>query len=96
MLAVLIPCFDTSLHLCSADKSPFELSQGAGSDGRILRPFFDDWPRSLAELGSEGINASTSLSMSIRGNLASDVSLKLSTGSDDDESNAERDRIQLN
>lgn len=46
------------------------------SSSQVLRPFFDDWPRSLQESESLG----TSLSISVPGNQSSDVSLKLSTG----------------
>ncbi|KAK0585499.1 hypothetical protein LWI29_029494 [Acer saccharum] len=55
------------------------------SDGRILRHFFDDWPRSLEESNNAATtttrrsNATTCLSISTPGN-SSDVSLKLSTG----------------
>lgn len=48
----------------------------SSSSNQVLRPFFDDWPRSLQE--SE--NLGTSLSISVPGNQSSDVSLKLSTG----------------
>uniref|UniRef100_F6HKI6 Growth-regulating factor n=1 Tax=Vitis vinifera TaxID=29760 RepID=F6HKI6_VITVI len=77
------------------------------SDGRVLRHFFDDWPRSIQEPdnaanGSNNSQAtsSTYLSMSILGHHSSDVSLKLSTGNGDEQSpqdvNAERERPQLN
>lgn len=46
------------------------------TSSQVLRPFFDDWPRSLQESESLG----TSLSISVPGNQSSDVSLKLSTG----------------
>ncbi|KAI3756210.1 hypothetical protein L1987_56027 [Smallanthus sonchifolius] len=48
------------------------------SGGRILRPFFDDWPRTVEE---QEVLA-TSLSISVAGDAASDFSLKLSTGND--------------
>ncbi|XP_034694886.1 growth-regulating factor 3 isoform X2 [Vitis riparia] len=77
------------------------------SDGRVLRHFFDDWPRSIQEPdnATNGSNnrqatSSTYLSMSILGHHSSDVSLKLSTGNGDEQSpqdvNAERERPQLN
>ncbi|KAL4296131.1 hypothetical protein GQ457_12G011450 [Hibiscus cannabinus] len=58
------------------------------SDGHILRHFFDDWPRTLQDPDSSGtdasmMNSSTRLSISIKGNSSSDVSLKLSTGNGD-------------
>lgn len=84
---------------------------GRPPNGRVLRRFFDDWPRSIQE-PDNGSNtntitsqatSSTYLSMSILGNQSSDVSLKLSTGNGDDQSstpgvgvNAERERPQLN
>ncbi|XAR69714.1 hypothetical protein NMG60_11001415 [Bertholletia excelsa] len=58
-------------------------------NSRVLRQFFDDKP----------VASSTSLSISTPGNLASDFSLKLSTGNGDgpglEEGNAGRDRAQL-
>ncbi|KAK6244568.1 hypothetical protein QUC31_010977 [Theobroma cacao] len=58
------------------------------SDGHILRPFFDDWPRSQQDPDNTGTSASpmssaTCLSISMPGNSSSDVSLKLSTGNVD-------------
>lgn len=75
--------------------------EGGGSNGHILRHFFDDWPRSLQEPDNgesnngSCINSATCLSISMPGNntsnnnngnngLSSEVSLKLSTGDDDD------------
>ncbi|KAM5559559.1 hypothetical protein ABKV19_020960 [Rosa sericea] len=62
-----------------------EVSGGVQSDNHILRPFFDDWPGQLQEPdngrgNASSMNTATSLSISIRGNTSSDVSLKLSTG----------------
>lgn len=62
-----------------------EESADGKSDSHILRPFFDDWPRSLQQSDNAGRNASTMnsatcLSISTPGNSSSDVSLKLSTG----------------
>ncbi|KAL9684851.1 hypothetical protein QQ045_022293 [Rhodiola kirilowii] len=80
------------LHFNNNSRSPFEQNHGDGgcSDGKVLRRFFDDWPRSMAEQGSGGMNADpTSLSMSFRN---SDVSLKLSTGgSGNEDQKAEKD-----
>ncbi|KAG9160479.1 hypothetical protein Leryth_008855 [Lithospermum erythrorhizon] len=71
-------------------KNPFEnQSRDYPNDGktsaRILRPFFDDWPKSLQESDNVGSNISpvtstTHLSISTIGNSSSDFSLKLSTG----------------
>ncbi|KAL8195904.1 hypothetical protein R6Q57_025394, partial [Mikania cordata] len=49
------------------------------SGGRILRPFLNDWPRTVEE---QEVLA-TSLSISVPGDAASDFSLRLSTGNDD-------------
>lgn len=57
-------------------KSEMSENIKSSSSNQVLRPFFDDWPRSLQE--SE--NLGTSLSISVPGNQSSDVSLKLSTG----------------
>ncbi|KAJ7976078.1 Growth-regulating factor 3 [Quillaja saponaria] len=62
------------------------------SDGRILRHFFDDYPRSAQEpdngdSNSSRMNSATCLSISMPGNPSSDVSLKLSTGNEEDLSN---------
>ncbi|KAG6690280.1 growth-regulating factor 3-like isoform X2 [Carya illinoinensis] len=71
------------------NKGLFEAQNEESADGRsdshILRPFFDDWPRSLQEYDNAGSNASpmnsaTCHSLSTPGNPSSDVSLKLSTG----------------
>ncbi|XP_024986974.1 growth-regulating factor 3-like [Cynara cardunculus var. scolymus] len=68
------------------------------SDGRILRPFFDDWPRTVQQQEM----LATSLSISVQGDTPSDFSLKLSTGNGGDmgrrglESNEERERGRLN
>ncbi|XP_010243928.1 PREDICTED: growth-regulating factor 3 [Nelumbo nucifera] len=83
-----------------------KVSADGRTDGRILRHFFDDWPRSHQEPNSVGSNASpttstTCLSISTPGNATSDFSLKLSTGNGD-ESGGSRDvnvggeRHQLN
>ncbi|KAK8600451.1 hypothetical protein V6N13_059775 [Hibiscus sabdariffa] len=71
------------------------------SDSRILRHFFDDWPRTLQDPDSSGtdasmMNSSSRLSISIQGNSSSDVSLKLSTGNGDrlGASGSERDQQQ--
>ncbi|PKA67202.1 Growth-regulating factor 4 [Apostasia shenzhenica] len=58
--------------LCSSLTEKKEM-QGGRPDGRILRRFFDDWPRSEQE-------SNTNLSISIPGDSSSDYSLKLSTG----------------
>ncbi|KAK1300228.1 Growth-regulating factor 3 [Acorus calamus] len=52
------------------------------SDGRILRPFFDDWPRSHHEQPINTTNPTTCLSISIPDHPPSDFSLKLSMGGD--------------
>ncbi|KAK4478716.1 hypothetical protein RD792_014214 [Penstemon davidsonii] len=51
--------------------------------GRTLRPFFDDWPRSLHESNNNinSVTSATNLSISMPGNHpTSDFSLKLGTG----------------
>ncbi|KAJ0936992.1 putative transcription factor interactor and regulator C3H-WRC/GRF family [Helianthus annuus] len=63
------------------------------SSGRVLRPFFDDWPRTVEE---QEVLA-TSLSISVPGNVGSDFSLKLATGNNDggqrgEEVNGDRER----
>ncbi|XP_076906214.1 growth-regulating factor 3-like [Bidens hawaiensis] len=67
------------------------------SSGRILRPFFNDWPRTVEE---QEVLA-TSLSISVPGDTPSDFSLKLSTGNNDgghrgEEVNVNRERGPLN
>ncbi|GAV67066.1 WRC domain-containing protein/QLQ domain-containing protein [Cephalotus follicularis] len=55
------------------------------ADGRILRHFFDDWPRSLQEPENAGNNATSSMnSVTCLSMSSSDVSLKLSTGNVDE------------
>ncbi|XP_071704725.1 growth-regulating factor 3-like [Rutidosis leptorrhynchoides] len=49
------------------------------SSGRVLRPFFDDWPRTVQEHEM----LATSLSISVPGDTPSDFSLKLSTGNNE-------------
>ncbi|XP_028066849.1 growth-regulating factor 3-like isoform X1 [Camellia sinensis] len=84
-----------------------EVSGDGKSGGRVLRCFFDDWPRSLQQPSNAGTNASpvtssTCLSISTPNNPPpSDFSLKLSTGNGDDrpghqEVSVERERLQLN
>ncbi|KAI8013647.1 Growth-regulating factor 4 [Camellia lanceoleosa] len=84
-----------------------EVSGDGKSSGRVLRCFFDDWPRSLQQPSNTGTNASpvtssTCLSISTLNNPPpSDFSLKLSTGNGDDrpghqEVSVERERLQLN
>lgn len=58
------------------------LCSEGGSDGQLLRQFFDDWPRSTeitSGVGRNGGPSRTCLSISTPGD-ASDFSLKLSTG----------------
>lgn len=59
-----------------------ELSEDDLSGSQILRPFFNDWPRSVQQSENRINNESpgTSLSISVPGNSLSDFSLKLSTG----------------
>ncbi|KAL7247875.1 hypothetical protein ACSBR2_002725 [Camellia fascicularis] len=84
-----------------------EVSGDGKSGGRVLRCFFDDWPRSLQQPSNAGTNASpvtssTCLSISTPNDPPpSDFSLKLSTGNGDDrpghqEVSVERERLQLN
>ncbi|XP_021810099.1 growth-regulating factor 3 [Prunus avium] len=82
-----------------------EVSGSTKSDSHVLRPFFDDWPGKLQELDNArnnagSMNSATSLSISIRGNSSSDVSLKLSTGNGVEtglqDGHAEREQPQLN
>ncbi|KAL1822521.1 hypothetical protein ACET3Z_009299 [Daucus carota] len=72
-----------------------ELSEDSkSSSSQVLRPFFDDWPRSLQESESLG----TSLSISVPGNPSSDVSLKLNScgarGSPGPEGHVKREQLQ--
>ncbi|KAI7752956.1 hypothetical protein M8C21_026697 [Ambrosia artemisiifolia] len=67
------------------------------SSGRVLRPFFNDWPRTVEE---QEVLA-TSLSISVPGDVGSDFSLKLATGNDGgghrgEEMNGDRERGPLN
>ncbi|KAK1389602.1 Growth-regulating factor [Heracleum sosnowskyi] len=71
------------------------------SGSQVLRPFFNDWPRSVQE-SENSINndrPGTSLSISVPGNPLSDFSLKLSTGASGGnhgpEANVEREQPQL-
>ncbi|XP_010242635.1 PREDICTED: growth-regulating factor 3-like [Nelumbo nucifera] len=80
-----------------------KVSAEGRADGRILRHFFDDWPRSQPEPNSVGCNTSpttstTCLSISIPGNASSDFSLKLSTGNGDEPGSRSDggDRHQMN
>lgn len=101
----LLPAASCSSSECKPENMSFfeprrEVSGGAQSDSHILRPFFDDWPGQLQEPDNGRSNASlmnsaTSLSISIRGNTSSDVSLKLSTGNGV-EPGQEREQPQLN
>lgn len=78
-----------------------ELSEDDLSGSQILRPFFNDWPRSVQESENSINNDSpgTSLSISVPGNPLSDFSLKLSTGASGGnhgpEANVEREQSQL-
>ncbi|KAJ4895704.1 Growth-regulating factor 4 [Raphanus sativus] len=60
-------------------------SNGRSDDGHILRPFFDDWPRSTDYTSSPMSSSTCHLSISMPGNPSSDVSLKLSTGNEEEE-----------
>ncbi|XP_065855341.1 growth-regulating factor 3-like [Euphorbia lathyris] len=68
-------------------ETQFQVGVGR-DDGRILRHFFDDWPRSDSDShggntgggGGGQMNSVTCLSISMPGNMTSDVSLKLATG----------------
>ncbi|KAG5404333.1 hypothetical protein IGI04_010452 [Brassica rapa subsp. trilocularis] len=70
------------------NKRPYESHNGFGSNGsdggHILRHFFDDWPRSEADNSSSPMISATCLSISMPGNSSSDVSLKLSTGNEEE------------
>lgn len=82
-----------------------EASRDCNPEGRILRRFFDDWPKSIEDTDSGRSNLSprpscTSLSISIADTPPSDFSLKLSTGNGGDvqgpqEENGIRDRPHL-
>lgn len=100
-LYAFVPCSSSDVSKRESNKDLFkshhDVSAGdAKSGGHILRHFFDDWPRSLQESDNVGANASsmnysTSLSISMPGNLSSDVSLKLSTGDRDRDGDADGD-----
>ncbi|CAH8350473.1 unnamed protein product [Eruca vesicaria subsp. sativa] len=85
------------------NKRPYEahngFSNGRSDDGHILRPFFDDWPRSSDSTSSQMSSSTFHLSISMPGNPSSDVSLKLSTGNEEEEeanmrNNNEREQQQ--
>ncbi|XP_052172087.1 growth-regulating factor 3-like [Diospyros lotus] len=97
------------------NKGLFETQNDVARDGksgdRVLRHFFDDWPRSLeeqeqdhAQSNGSPVVSSTCLSMSTPGSArpTSDFSLKLSTGNGAGDpgglldGSSERARIQLN
>lgn len=103
-------CFCRPLELRSDNKgslvdSQDEASRDCNPEGRILRRFFDDWPKSIEDTDSGRSNLSprpscTSLSISIADTPPSDFSLKLSTGNGGDvqgpqEENGIRDRPHL-
>ncbi|GAA0143826.1 hypothetical protein LIER_04419 [Lithospermum erythrorhizon] len=89
---------------------PFETQSGdypndGKSSARILRPFFDDWPKSLQESDNvesniSSVTSTANLSISTSGNPSSDFSLKLSTGSNNVEDtdnlshSTEREQLQ--
>ncbi|KAI3707556.1 hypothetical protein L6452_26182 [Arctium lappa] len=96
--------FSDQLHLNQRmestvdNKATYRLSENdnKSSDGRILRPFFDDWPRTVHQQEM----LATSLSISVQGDTPSDFSLKLSTGHGDTgsrglESSREQERGRL-
>lgn len=96
---------DSMIENKSIFRSHAEMPEDVRSGGRILRHFFDDWPRSIHEQDNTSSSASsltsaTSLSISVPENPSSDFSLKLSTGDGDElgaqEGNGERERLQLN
>ncbi|GER29095.1 growth-regulating factor 4 [Striga asiatica] len=60
---------------------PYEVQNDGG---RTLRPFFDDWPRSLHETDSTASSAASATNLSISMNAPSDFSLKLGTGDGDE------------
>ncbi|XP_016478448.1 growth-regulating factor 3-like isoform X2 [Nicotiana tabacum] len=97
-----------TLHLnqrpSESKKGPLEaqkdvVSSDGKSSGQILRQFFDDWPSQLQEVDNVGSNSSsvasaTSLSISMPGNPSSDFSLKLSTGGDGYNTDAQVGNVQ--
>nr|XP_043626337.1 growth-regulating factor 3 [Erigeron canadensis] len=91
------PFFD-QLHLNQRSSSQGKMPENIKSSGsQVLRPFFDDWPRTVQEQEM----LATSLSISVPGDAPSDFSLKLSTGNNDsgrhgEEMNGERERAPLN
>ncbi|KAL4590668.1 hypothetical protein LXL04_003608 [Taraxacum kok-saghyz] len=100
-VSVHSPFFD-QLHLnqrVSVSHGGISENDDKTSNGRILRPFFDDWPRTIQEQEM----LATSLSISVTGDAPSDFSLKLSTGNDetgqrgeDNHGERERERVPLN
>lgn len=73
-----------------------KLSEDDFSASQILRPFFNDWPRSAQE-SENSLNVDspgTSLSISVPGNPLADSSLKLSTGANGAEASVEREQPQ--
>ncbi|OIT03129.1 PREDICTED: growth-regulating factor 3-like [Nicotiana attenuata] len=96
-----------TLHLnqrpTESKKGPLEAQKDISADGKssgqILRQFFDDWPSQLQEGDNVGSNSrsvvsATSLSISMPGNPSSDFSLKLSTGGDGYNSDAQVGNVQ--
>lgn len=85
------------------NKRPYEshigFSNNRSDGGHILRPFFDDWPRSSlqeADNSSSPMSSATCLSISMPGNSSSDVSLKLSTGNEEGARSNNNGRDQQN
>lgn len=76
---------DTGSHL-NSQQQLIVGDQTRTDRGRVLRHFFDDWPRTPQDSSSAAASvaspatSSTHLSISIPGNPSSDFSLKLSTG----------------
>ncbi|VVB02304.1 unnamed protein product [Arabis nemorensis] len=82
------------------NKRPYESHNGFSNNrsdgGHILRHFFDDWPRSEADNSSSPMSSATCLSISMPGNSSSDVSLKLSTGNEEEGRTNNNGRDQQN
>ncbi|CAN7137751.1 unnamed protein product [Brassica rapa subsp. narinosa] len=94
-------CSEMKQDTNNNNKRPYESHNGFGNNtsdgGHTLRHFFDDWPRSEADNNnSSPMTSATCLSISMPGNSSSDVSLKLSTGNEEEARSNGRDQQNMN
>ncbi|KAG2285465.1 hypothetical protein Bca52824_045069 [Brassica carinata] len=93
-------CSEMKQDTNNNNKRPYESHNGFGNNtsdgGHTLRHFFDDWPRSEADNNnSSPMTSATCLSISMPGNSSSDVSLKLSTGNEEEARSNGRDQQNM-